>query len=144
MPEIAPVEYVVIDFPGNRFTGEIVPALVDLVDRRVVRILDLVFVKKDADGTITSFEFDQLDEIGDFADLDGDVGDVLSDDDVVELAAAIPEGSSALFIVWEDLWAAELGRAIRSAGGEVLDGGRIPHRVISDIFASHESQEVTS
>jgi hypothetical protein len=66
MNEIAPVEYIVIDFPGSRFTGEIVPALVDLVDRRVVRILDLVFVKKDADGIITSFEFDQLDEVGDF------------------------------------------------------------------------------
>jgi hypothetical protein len=63
---------------------------------------------------------------------------------VLELAAEIPEGSSALFIVWEDLWAAELGRAIRSAGGEVMDGGRIPHRVISDILSTNESQEVAS
>ena len=144
MTELAPVEYIVVDFPGNRFTGEIVPALADLVDRRIVRILDLVFVKKAGDGTITSFEFDQLDELGDFAGLDGDAGDVLSDDDVLELAASIPAGSSALFIVWEDLWAADLARAIRSAGGEVVDGGRIPYDVIRDVFSSDEAQEVRS
>lgn len=148
MTEIAPVEYIVIDFPGNQFTGEIVPALADLVDRRVVRILDLVFVKKDGDGTITSFEFDQLDELVDFADIEGDVGDVLSDDDVLGLAASIPVDSSALFIVWEDLWATDLARAIRAAGGEVVDGGRIPHDVIRDVFSSDElqdeTQEVTS
>lgn len=144
MPGIAPVEYIVIDFPGNRFSGEIVPALFDLVDRQVVRILDLVFVKKDADGTITSFEFDQLDEVVDFAHIDGDAGGVLSDDDVLELATAVPEDSSALFIVWEDLWATELAKAIRRAGGEVLDGGRIPHGVIEAILSSDESQEVPS
>jgi len=141
---LAPVEYIVINFPGNQFSGEIVPALADLVNRRVVRILDLVFVKKDADGTITSFEFDQLDEVGDFGDIDGDAGDVLSDEDIFALADSIPEGSSALFIVWEDLWAAEFGRAIRNAGGQVLDGGRIPHQIVSEIFSTNDSQEVTS
>lgn len=144
MVEFAPVEYIVIDFPGSRFTGEIVPAMVDLVEREVVRILDLVFVKKELDGSITSFEFDQLDEVADFAAIDGEAGDVLSEDDVLELAASIPEGSSALFIVWEDLWAAGLGRAVRNAGGELLLGGRLPHRVVTEIFASTESGEVTS
>lgn len=138
MPELAPVEYVVIDFPGNRFTGDIVPALVELVESRTVRILDLVFVKKDEDGTVTSFEFDQLDELGDFASIDGDAGDVLSEDDVLELADSIPECSSALLIVWEDLWAAKLGRAVRDAGGELIDGGRIPRHVVADIFTDPE------
>jgi uncharacterized membrane protein len=144
MPDLAPVEYIVIDFPGNRFDGSIVPALVDLVDKRTVRILDLVFVKKDDDGSVVSFEFDQLDELGDFAALDGDAGDVLSDDDVLDLAGDIPPGSSALFIVWEDLWAADLGRAVRNAGGEVLIGGRVPHQVVTDIISNIESQEVPS
>lgn len=144
MPDLAPVEYIVIDFPGNRFDGSIVPALVDLVDKRTVRILDLVFVKKDDDGSVLSFEFDQLDELGDLASLDGDVGDVLSDDDVLALADDIPPGSSALFIVWEDLWAADLGRAVRNAGGEVLIGGRLPHQVVTDIISNIESQEVPS
>jgi hypothetical protein len=144
VPDLAPVEYIVIDFPGNRFDGSIVPALVDLVDKRTVRILDLVFVKKDDDGSVLSFEFDQLDELGDFASLDGDAGDLLSDDDVLDLAEGIPAGSSALFIVWEDLWAADLGRAVRSAGGEVLIGGRLPHQVVTDIISNIESQEVPS
>jgi uncharacterized membrane protein len=144
MPELAPVEYIVIDFPGSKFDGSIVPALVDLVDKRIVRILDLVFVKKDDNGDILVFEFDQLDEIGDFSSLEGEAGDFLSDDDVLGLAEDIPLGSSALFIVWEDLWAADLGRAIRDAGGEVLIGGRLPHGVVTDIISSIESQEVPS
>ncbi len=144
MPNLAPVEYIVIDFPGNRFDGSIVPALVDLVDKRTVRILDLVFVKKDDDGSVDCFEFDQLDELGDFGALDGDAGDVLSDDDVLALADDIPPGSSALFIVWEDLWAADLGRAVRNAGGEVLIGGRVPHQVVTDIISNIETQEVPS
>lgn len=144
MPNLAPVEYIVIDFPGNRFDGSIVPALVDLVDKRTVRILDLVFVKKDNDGSVDCFEFDQLDELGDFGALDGDAGDVLSDDDVLALADDIPPGSSALFIVWEDLWAADLGRAVRNAGGEVLIGGRVPHQVVTDIISNIETQEVPS
>lgn len=144
MPDLAPVEYIVIDFPGNRFDGSIVPALVDLVDKRTVRILDLVFVQKDDDGTVDCYEFDQLDELGDFGALDGDSGDVLSDDDVLALADDIPTGSSALFIVWEDLWAADLGRAVRNAGGEVLIGGRLPHQLVSDIISNIETQEVPS
>jgi uncharacterized membrane protein len=144
MLDLAPVEYIVIDFPGNRFDGSIAPALVDLVDKRVVRILDLVFVKKDDDGSILSFEFDQLDELAEFASVDGDAGDFLSDDDVLELAQDIPAGSSALFIVWEDLWAADLGRAVRDAGGEVMIGGRLPHHVVTDVISNIESQEVPS
>ena len=135
MPELAPVEYIVIDFPGNRFTGEIAPAIASLVDRGVVRILDLVFVKKNEDGTVTSFEFDQLDEVEAFAATDGDAEGVLSDSDVSELAATIPENSSALFVVWEDLWAADLGRAVRGAGGELLSGSRIPYQVVDAVLA---------
>jgi uncharacterized membrane protein len=144
MSELAPVEYIVIAFPGNRFDGSIAPALVDLVERRTVRILDLVFVQKNDDGTIVSFEFDQLDELADFAAIEGDAGDFLSEDDVLELASSIPEGSSALFVVWEDLWAAGLGRAVRDAGGEVLVGGRIPHGIVAEVFANNESEEVPS
>lgn len=144
MTELAPVEYIVIDFPGNRFDGSIVPALADLVERRVVLILDLVFVKKDADGTVTSFEFDQLDEVAAFASLNGDAGDFLSDDDILAIADDLPYDSSALFVVWEDLWAAELARAVRGAGGEVLAGGRFPHQVVTDIISALDSKEVPS
>jgi len=142
MPELAPVEYVVIDFPGNRFTGEIAPAIASLVDRGVVRILDLVFVKKNEDGSVTSFEFDQLDEVEAFAAIDGEAEGVLSDSDVSDLAATIPENSSALFVVWEDLWAADLGRAVRAAGGELLSGARIPYQVVDEVLAGMSSEGV--
>jgi len=142
MPELAPVEYVVIDFPGNRFTGEIAPAIASLVDRGVVRILDLVFVKKNEDGSVTSFEFDQLDEVEAFAAIDGEAEGVLSDSDVSDLAATIPENSSALFVVWEDLWAADLGRAVRAAGGELLSGARIPYQVVDEVLAGLSSEGV--
>lgn len=139
----APVEYIVIEFPGNKFSGEIVPALADLVERRVVRILDLVFVARDEDGAVTAFEFDQLEESALFEALEGDAGDVLSDHDVLEIAESIEPGSSALFIVWEDLWAAELGLAVRNAGGEVRLGGRIPYQLIADVFGPTEIQNET-
>ena len=76
---LAPVEYVVIEFPGNRFTGDIAPAIARLVAERQVRILDLVFVLKDADGNVTSFEYDELPDLAAFADVDGDAGGLLSD-----------------------------------------------------------------
>lgn len=130
--DLGPVEYMVIDFPGNRFDGSIAPALADLVDRGVVRILDLVFVKKDPDGSVTSFEYDELEEGEPFAAIDGDADGMLSEQDVLELAETIPDNSSALFVVWEDLWAADLSRSIRSAGGELVGGGRIPHQLLTD------------
>ncbi len=128
--EIAPVEYVVIDFPGNQFRGEIAPAIADLVDRGLVRIIDLVFVKKDLDGAVTYFEFDDLDETATFGHIDSQVDGVISDEDIAEIAAAVPHDSSALLIVWEDLWAAELATAVRGAGGEVVAGGRVRHDIV--------------
>jgi uncharacterized membrane protein len=127
--EIGPVEYIVIDFPGNRFQGEIAPAIADLVERGLVRIIDLVFVKNDRDGRITWFEFDDLEETATFGSIDAEVDGVMSDRDIAEIAATVPLDSSALVIVWEDLWAAELGKAVRGAGGELVAGGRIPHDV---------------
>jgi hypothetical protein len=128
--DLGPVEYMVIDFPGNRFNGDIAPAIADLVDQGVVRILDLVLVKKGPDGSITSFEYDELEEGEAFAAIDGEADGMLSEEDVFELAETIPDSSSALFVVWEDLWAADLSRAIRSAGGELATGGRIPHQLV--------------
>lgn len=130
--DIGPVEYMVIDFPGNRFNGDIAPAIADLVDRGVARILDLVFVKKGSDGSVTSFEYDELEDGGPFAAIDGDADGMLSEQDVLELAETIPDDSSALFVVWEDLWASDLSRAIRAAGGELVSGGRIPYQSIQE------------
>jgi uncharacterized membrane protein len=140
--QLAPVEYVVIDFPGNQFQGDIAPAIERLVANGVIRIIDLLFVKKDADGGVLFFEYDELDEGAPFAVIDGDSDGVISDTDIDELAADLPPDSSALFIVFEDLWADELGRAVRGAGGELIAGGRIPHDVIERaISAASEHEE---
>ncbi len=147
MAELAPVEYLVLDFPGNDYgdlSGDIAVAIADLVDRGTVRILDLVFVKKDADGAVTTFEFDQLEELAAFADIEGESGGLLSDEDVADLAGGIPTGSAALFVLWEDLWAADLARAVRAAGGEMLSGGRIPYQAVDGVLAAAQTQEAGS
>lgn len=149
MAELGPVEYIVIDFPGNKFNGEIAPAIADLVSSGTVRIIDLVFVKKDADGSVTAFEYDELDEGSAFADIEGDADGALSEEDVLSLADGIPADSSALVILWEDLWAADLSRAIRESGGVLVDGGRIPHELIQEMGellseAADEDEEVRS
>jgi hypothetical protein len=127
--DLGPVEYVLIDFPGNRFTGHIVPALASLVESGTVRILDLVFISKDADGAVTTFEFDQLDDELGYAAIEGAADGVMSDEDLTIAAAGLDPESSALLIVWEDRWAAELAAAVRAAGGRILAGERIPHEI---------------
>lgn len=133
----APVEYLIIRFPGNRFSGEIAPALAELVESEVIRIIDLVFVKKDADGQISVFEIDALDEAGDLGidDLEGEAGGLLSDEDLELAAEALAPDSSAALIVWEQRWAARIAEAIRGAGGEIVAGERIPPEVVEAAMA---------
>jgi hypothetical protein len=126
---IGPVEYILIGFPGNKFSGEIAPALGRLIENEIVRIIDLVFIGKDAEGNVTAFEFDQLEEFAPFAALQGEAGGLLSDEDVAYAAAALEPDSSACIIVWEDTWATELAQAIRNADGVVLEGARVPHEL---------------
>jgi Family of unknown function (DUF6325) len=101
MASMGPVEYVVVAFPGNRFKGEIVPAVAELVDNGIVRILDVAFIKKDAAGNATMFEYDALDDVlaFGFADVDGEAGGVLNDEDLELAAEALEPDSSAALIV---------------------------------------------
>jgi uncharacterized membrane protein len=130
-----PVEYVIIEFPGNTFTGEIAPALAALVDRGLVRILDLVFVNKDADGNVLYFEYDDLEELGQFAEIDGEADGLLNDEDIEALAESLAPESSALFIVWEDVWAGDFARAVRNAGGRLIAGERLSEEVLEAVLA---------
>jgi uncharacterized membrane protein len=132
---IGPVEYILISFPGNQFTGEIAPALGRLIENQTVRIVDLVFVSKDQEGNVTMVEFDQLEELAAFAALQGEVGGLLSEEDVAYAAAALEPNSSAMLIVWEDTWATELAEAIRNSHGVVVEGSRIPHDLIEQAMA---------
>ena len=128
---IGPVEYIIIGFPENQFKGEIVPALADLVDSGTVRILDLIFVTKDADGDVTTIEYEDLPGLG---DLDGEADGLLSDEDLDMVAEVLEPNSSGLMIVWEDVWASRLAAAIRDAGGVILSGERIPHDIVEAAF----------
>src|SRR3954466_5580837 len=86
---IGPVEYVIVGFPGNNFTGEIAPALANLIDNKTIRILDLVFIGKDADGEVVAFEFDELDGLSAFAELEGEAGGVIGHADIEYAASAL-------------------------------------------------------
>lgn len=132
---IGPVEYLLIGFPGNKFTGEIAPALGRLIGNGTVRIIDLVFVSKDAYGNVATFEFDQLEELAPFAKLQGEAGGLLSQNDIDYAAGALEPNSSAALIIWEDTWATELAEAIRNADGVVLEGARVPRDIIEQAMA---------
>ena len=127
---IGPVSYTVIAFPGNQFNGDIAPQIAKLVVDGTVRILDLVFVAKDEQGDTISLEFDQMDELAAFNDIDGEVGGLVNAEDLDHVAANLPEGNSALIILWEDLWAVPLVEAIRGSGGVLIDSARIPNDLI--------------
>jgi hypothetical protein len=127
---IGPVQYLVIGFPGNNFNGEIAPELGKLVESGTVRILDIVFVAKDVDGTITVIEYDEADELFLFAQIDGEVGGLANTEDVEHAASMIEPGNSAAVLIWEDTWALPLAEAMRNSGGVILEGARIPHELI--------------
>jgi Family of unknown function (DUF6325) len=127
---LGPVEYLVVGFPGNNFRGEIAPALAKLVDDKFVRILDLIFIGKDLDGTTVTLEVDEVDGEASFSVVDGEIGGLIGDDDISHAAAGLEPGSSAALLIWEDLWAAPFAQAVRNADGIVLEGGRIPADVI--------------
>ena len=134
----APVELAVIEFPGSRFNGEIVPALAELVDDGIVTILDLVLLTKDVDGTVTSIEVSDLDDAdsGAFDDLDGEVDGLLSDEDLAIAGEALSLGSSALLIVWEDTWARRLVDAVIGSGGRLVAHDRLDAETVMASLAS--------
>jgi hypothetical protein len=128
---IGPVEYIVIQFPGNQFKGEIIPALADLIDTKTIRLVDVAFISKDEGGNVVWDEYDAGEE-GDvfgFAHLDGEAG-LLNEEDVLKAAEVMDNNSTAALLVWEDLWAAKFAAAVRNAGGELIVGGRIPHELV--------------
>ena len=138
--ELGPVDWIVVEFPESKFTGEIAPILQDLVDRELVRVLDLLFLTKDLEGGFEVFEAADMDatEIGELRAYETELAMVLSEQDVIDLVETIEPGSSAAVLVWENLWAAPFGSAVRRAGGQLAASGRIP---IQAIIAAIEADE---
>ena len=130
--EIGPVEYLIVAFSGNRFRGEIAPALAKLVDAGTIRIIDIAFVGKDEDGEMLAFELTELDpDVREgLENLGVEVQGLFNEDDLTAAAEELEPNSSAARLVWEDVWAREVAQAMRDAGGELLDFGRLPHQVV--------------
>ena len=130
--EIGPVDYLIVAFPGNKFKGEIAPAIADLVDAGTIRIMDIAFVGKDADGETVAFELTELDpEVRESLESMGvEVGGLFNDTELMEAAEGLEPNSSAALLVWENVWARNVAQAMRDAGGEVLAVERIPHDVV--------------
>lgn len=135
MTTIGPVEYVIFGFPENKFGGEIAPELAKLINNGLIRLIDLTFISKDAEGKVTILEYDALASLPGFAELEGEVGGLLTDDDVRYAAQSLEPNSSAALLIWEDRWAAPFVTAVRNAGGLVLEGARIPYELIEPIMA---------
>jgi hypothetical protein len=138
--EIGPIDYLVVEFPGSRMTGEGLPMLVDLVDRGVIRLLDLVFVKKELDGSLTGLVLADLNGDGslDLSVFEGASSGLLGPDDLEEASAVIEPGSSAGILVYENTWAAPFAAALRRGGAQLVASGRIP---VPDLLDAIESTE---
>jgi uncharacterized membrane protein len=132
MEEIGPVDYAIVAFPGNRFRGDIGPAIAELVENGTIRVIDIAFVAKDEDGNAVAMELLELDpEVQQALDSIGvEVGGLLSDDDLMDAADGLEPNSSAAMIVWENVWARKVTQAMRDAGGELVAFERLPHEVV--------------
>jgi hypothetical protein len=141
--ELGPVEWIVVEFPGSKFNGQIAPALLDLVERDLIRVLDLLVLKKDDDGSLEAFELSDLDEgeIGELRAYESELAMLLSEEDVTSVAAAIEPGSSAALLVWENTWAAPFGSAVRRSGGQLVASGRIPTQALLAAIEADEQEE---
>ena len=133
MDQLGPVDWLVVEFPGTDFgRGQVAPLLKDLVDRDLVRVLDLVFLRKDQDGTLEMAEISDLDEseLGELRTSEAELAMVLSEQDVNDLTETIDPGNSAVVLVWENRWAAPFGSGVRHAGGQLVASGRIPTQAV--------------
>jgi hypothetical protein len=139
-----PIELLAVRFPGNRFTGELTPALEELVESGTIRIIDLLFVSKDADGTVLIAELDELGD-GVVTALEPFVSEssgLLSEDDAIHFASALEPNSSEALLVFENAWASRFAQAVRNAHGEVIFNERIPRTVVDTLLAETKDEGI--
>jgi hypothetical protein len=138
--ELGPIDYLIVEFPGSRMTGEGFPILLDLVDRGLIRILDLVFVRKDNDGSTAIIEISDIDHDGqlDMAVFQGASSGLLNADDVADAGSVLEPGSSAGILIYENRWAAPFAAALRRGGAQLIAKGSIP---IDALVASLDAAE---
>jgi uncharacterized protein DUF6325 len=139
--EMGPIDYIVVEWPGRQPNGEVAPHLVDLVERGLIRILDLVFVTKDEDGAVRGLEISELaGEVAELAVFEGASSGLLSDEDFDEAGGVLEPGTSAALLVFENAWAAPFASAVRESGGQLVASGRIPvQAVLAALDAAEEA-----
>jgi uncharacterized membrane protein len=135
---IGPVEILVIGFPGNKFTGEAAPALAELVEAGLIRVIDLVFVTKDAEGDVVAIELNDIDQSISvaFQPHVEEPSGLLADEDIEDLGADLAPNSSAAILLFEHLWATKFRDAVLDSGGELLASIRIPKEVMDEVVAA--------
>ena len=140
LDELGPVDYLVVEFPAEtaNFTGEIAERLLELVDAGTIRVIDMLILVKDDDGSVEAMELSDVEDLGPLVELEAQLAELLAEDDVMNLAAAMDPGSIAGVLIYENLWAAPFASAVRHAGGQLIANGRIP---IQAIVASIEADE---
>jgi hypothetical protein len=140
---LGPVELLVVKFPGNQFKGEIIPALQELVDKGTIRIIDILFVSKDAEGRSATIELNDLDDerYAAFDPVVSDVNGLLTEDDVLQLTRRMENNSSAAVMLFENVWATRFRDAVVNANGEIIMIERIPRQVIDEVKAAREKQQ---
>jgi len=143
LDSLGPVDYIVVEFPAgaSNFTGEMTEELVRLVNAGTIRLIDVLILVKDEDGSVEAMELSDLDDLGELQALEAKLAELLAEEDVVHLAAAMEPGSTAGVLIWENLWAAPFASAARRSGGQLIANGRIP---IQAIIASIEADEVSA
>jgi hypothetical protein len=135
---LGPIEVLMLRFPGNKFRGEIAPALADLIESGTIRVIDLLFAIKDADGELDVLELKDMEgDLSVFEPMTSELSDTLTEDDAQQLARAIPNNSSAAIMLFENTWAKTFVDAVVRANGEVVLNERIPRAVVEDLVAAH-------
>jgi hypothetical protein len=140
LDELGPVDYAIVEFPAgaSSFTGEMAAELVALVDAGTIRVIDVLILTKNEDGSVDAMELSDIEQLGELQAIEAELAELLAEEDVANLAAAMDPGSTAGVLIWENLWAAPFAAAARRSGGQLIANGRIP---IQAIIASIEADE---
>jgi uncharacterized membrane protein len=141
--EMGPIDYIVIEWPREQPNGTVVPKIIDLVDRGIIRIIDIAFVGKDAGGAVYAMELSDFDGDGSFAAFEGASTGIIGDDELEEAGSALEPGTSAAVLIWENRWAAPVAVALRESGAQLVASGRIPVQGIIAALDATESDATT-
>jgi hypothetical protein len=145
LEEMGPIDFLLIEWPGRQPTGEAAPILVDLVERGIIRVLDLAFIAKAEDGSVAGLEIADLgQEVEELKVFEGASSGLLTEDDTAEAAAALEPGTSAALMVFENRWAAPFASALRRSGAQLVASGRIPVQAILAALEAAEEAESAS